>query len=198
MMCAFDLETTGLDAELHDIAQICLLPLDSNVRPLKSIKPFYMTFRPENPELADPKALRVNKLKLNDLDKFGMDQTAAIDLLQNWFERLDLPYTPSGLRKRVIILGHNVHFDIQFMMKWLGESMYNDLFYFRPVDTLTVAAYLNDRAAMHANPIPYPKLTLGSLASRLEVTNEDAHDALQDCITVAEIYRRLICQGILG
>jgi DNA polymerase III epsilon subunit-like protein len=154
--------------------------------------------RPESPEAAMPEAMRVNGLNLDTLLIEGIDQVDAIDLLDAWLNKLDLPFTPAGHRKRITILGHNVSFDVQFMRAWLGSELFNEWFNYRVIDTCAIGAYLNDRAAIHANPIPFPKLKLSSLASTLGVENLQAHDALQDCITTAEVYRRLICQGIIG
>ena len=37
LLCAVDCETTGLNCKEHDIIQVCVLPLDSQIQPLKEI-----------------------------------------------------------------------------------------------------------------------------------------------------------------
>ena len=39
ILCAVDVETTGLEVGFHEIWQIAVLPLDSNIKPNKDILP---------------------------------------------------------------------------------------------------------------------------------------------------------------
>jgi DNA polymerase III epsilon subunit-like protein len=63
---------------------------------------------------------------------------------------------------------------------------------------MVVAAYLNDRAAMHARPVEFNKITLEWVAKVYHIHNDRAHDALQDCIQVANVYKEMCRQGILA
>ena len=53
-LCAIDTETTGLDPNYNEIIQICILPLDSNIKPRKDVFPFYIEIVPDHPERASP------------------------------------------------------------------------------------------------------------------------------------------------
>lgn len=197
-MCVIDTETTGLDAGWHEMIQICILALDSNLKPRRDILPFYIEIIPEHPERADPKAMQINRLDFAIIGQRGYDQEKAKDLLAGWIKKLDLPTTKYGNRKKIIPLGQNYAFDQGFIKAWLGTELYNEYFHYAYRDTKIVAQYLNDRAAMHAEKVPYSKTSLGWLAKRLDVPHERAHDALSDCQATAEIYRRLLQQGLLG
>jgi DNA polymerase III epsilon subunit-like protein len=200
-MCAIDIETTGLDPSWHEIIQIAIVPLDSNIRPRKDILPFYIQIKPESPERADREAMNVNRMDFAHLAQVGHDPEKAKDLLRDWTEKLKLPYSKYGAqRKRIIPLGQNYSFDMGFIKKWLGIPMYEEFFSHMFRDTMTVAAYLNDRAACHAEDVPFAKQNLRFLAKRLNVTYEEgrAHDALQDCLVAAEVYRQMINRGLLG
>lgn len=82
-------------------------------------------------------------------------------------------------------------------MKWLGREMYDEFFDYHFADTMVAAAFLNDKAAMHAEPPPFRYINLKSICTTLKIDNVNAHDALSDCLATAEIYRRLCMQGIL-
>jgi len=192
VMCVIDTETTGLIAGQHDLVQICILPLDRQIHPLhhingKSIKPFYLKLKPQRPWTVDPNALRVNGLNLNNLIENGVDSEEALDMFQSWFAELELPED-----KKIIPLGQNYHFDRNFILEWLGEELYNRYFHYQIRDTMVTALYLNDRAGFRAHPTPLPKVSLKHLCIELDVPNEQAHDALQDCLATASVYRQMI------
>src|SRR4029077_8974982 len=90
LLAAIDIETTGLDPKIHEIIQICILPLNSQIQPLKEILPFYIDMAPGRPESIDPQALSVSKLELCRIMQQGFDQFKGADLLDSWFDKLDL------------------------------------------------------------------------------------------------------------
>src|SRR3989304_985946 len=66
LLASIDLETTGLRAGYHEPIQIAVVPLNSDIRPLEGVRPFYTTIRPEHPERQDG-AGYVHGLKIEDL-----------------------------------------------------------------------------------------------------------------------------------
>lgn len=197
-VCVIDTETTGLESGWHDMIQICILPLDSNFEPRKDILPFYINLKPEHPERADPEALKINGLKLAELALNASDQEKAKDLLRGWINKLQLPFTKYGTRKRIIPLGQNFGFDRPFIQEWIGHEEYAELFDYHYRDTMVAALYMNDRAAMHAEKVPFSKVNLKYLASTLKIQYERRHDALEDCIVCAKVYKRMVMEGLLG
>jgi len=197
-LCAIDTETTGLDANWHEMIQIAILPLDSTIKPRQDVLPFYIEVAPEHPERANPKALRVNRKSLAEVTERGHDREKAKDLLEEWIKTLGLPTTKYGNPKKIIPLGQNYAFDMSFLKTWLGIELYNDLFDYHYVDTMITAHFLNDRAAAHAERVPFSKTNLQWLARTLGVRRDRAHDALQDCLSTADVYRLMIQQGLLS
>ena len=197
-LAAVDIETTGLVPGWHEIIQICILPLDSNILPRKDVLPFHVLLKPENPERADKAAMRVNKLDMYKVCQQGFDPECAKDLFEKWFAKLKLPTNQYAKSKRLIVLGKNLGFDIPFLKIWLGADYYDDYFDGSVIDVASVVRYINDRDAFHSNQISFPKLTLGSIAARLNLKVERQHDALQDCLITASVYQRLCRQGLLG
>ncbi len=159
--------------------------------------PFYIEVQPEHPERTDPEALKVNRLKFTTIAKRGHDREKAKELLSDWIKKLKLPVTNYGTPKKIIPLGQTYPFDMGFMQRWLGLDMYQEFFDGRFRDTMITANYKNDRAAMHAEKVPFSKVNLQWLANKLNVESDRAHDALQDCLTTAGVYRRMILQGLL-
>lgn len=196
-LCVIDIETTGLDPYWNEMIQICVLALDSNIKPRKDIMPFYITIQPESPERVDPEAMAINRLKLADIALRGHDKEKAKDLLEEWIKKLNLPITKYGTPKKIIPLGQNYSFDMGFIKSWLGIDLYNDYFHYHYKDTMLAATFLNDKAAFHAEKVPFPKVSLTYMCNLLKVDRDRAHDALQDCQATAEVYRKLLQQGIL-
>ena len=198
-LCVIDIETTGLDPFFHEMIQICILPLDSNIKVRRDVNPFYIEIQPEFPERRDPDAMSVNNIDLIKIMQRGHTREKAKDLLTDWYDKLGLPYNRSGVNRcKIMPLGQNYAFDRGFIIAWLGFGLYNDLFHSCYRDTMISALFLNDKAGMHAEKVPYSKVNLTWLAQTLGVPHDAFHDALIDCATTAEVYRKMINQGLLG
>jgi DNA polymerase III epsilon subunit-like protein len=197
-VCVVDTETTGLRPGWHEIVQICILPLDSNFKPRQDAFPFYIEMKPDHPERTDPKAMQINKLSLAKISQRGKCREAAKELLEHWFDGLGLPMGKYGSRKRIIPLAQNWPFDKAFIEAWLGPETFGDFFHPRYRDTMAVANYLNDHAAMHAETVPFSKTNLAWLAKQYEISHNRAHDALADCLTTAEVYRKMTQRGMMA
>lgn len=185
LLCAVDVETTGDDPEAYEIWQIAVLPLDSQLRPQSSILPFYTELRPENPDMYQSAAVSRERLAL--AAQRGLDRYFAADLFNEWFERLKLP-----LGKRISVLAQNWVYDRGFILNWLGPAAVDRYFDARYRDTMSAALFCNDRADFTADQIQYPKVNLRYLAKTLRVENPNPHDALNDCVVTAEVYRRMV------
>ena len=196
-LCVIDTETTGLDPNWHELIQIAIIPLDSNIEPRCDVVPFYISVIPAFPERADRKAMKVNQLKFADIGIRGFDREVAKDMLRDWIASLGLAVSKDGVPKRIMPLGQNYAFDMGFIKSWLGIEMYDEFFQYHYKDTMIATEFLNDRAAMHAETVPFPKTGLTYLCNLLNVTRERSHDALQDCLATAEVYRKLCQSGLM-
>lgn len=196
-LCAIDVETTGLDPFIHEIIQICILPLDSNCNVRKDTYPFYIEIIPEFPERRDAAAMSVHNRSLTTIMQRGHDKEKAKDLLVEWVDKLNLPLTKGGnYRCKIMPLWHNGKFDYCFILGWLGVELYGELFHGLDRDTMHTSLFLNDKAAAHAEDVPFKKNKLSWLANVLDVEDDPTHDALQDCVATAEVYKRMISQGL--
>jgi DNA polymerase III epsilon subunit-like protein len=191
LLCAVDVETTGVTPGFNDLIQISILPLNSDIKPLKSVPPFYMNLTPQNIENIDYKATKITKLGLAELMLNSMHPDKVQDLFMEWFEKLNLPVTPSS-NKKLCPLWSNGSFDKSWILHWLGRKNYDHVFHFHERDTQALALSINDRFYHHGEKLPFPKVGLNYLASCFGIVNENAHDALADCVTTAEVYRRML------
>lgn len=186
VLCAIDVETTGLTPNYHEIVQLAAVPLTPNLDPIPDISPFNMYARPWHPERASPEAMAVNRLTIEELMlKPNLSQVA--DCWDEWFRALDLP-----VGKRLVVLAQNAAFDTSMIRAWLGEPSFNRYFERRSRDPMIAAAYLNDKASWQARPLPFGNVGLASLANKFGIDNSGHHDALNDCLVTAKVYRELL------
>jgi len=192
LMAAVDLETTGTQPGFHEIIQIAILPLDSNLRPLNGILPFYTHIKPLHPERETPAATAKHKIPMTELLLHAPEQDRVADWLVEWFENLKLPF-----KRCLVPLAHNWAFESSFLKAWLGVPMVDQMFHSHARDSMLYAVSLNDRATFSGLKKPFSYVNLGAMCNKLGIVNTNAHDALSDCIAEAEVYRALLTLNLV-
>jgi DNA polymerase III epsilon subunit-like protein len=191
MLASLDFETSGRRPGYHEVIQIAVVPLDSDLKPRTDVRPFYMNVAPNHPERADPRSTAVHRLDINDLVLHAPSQAKVADLLVEWWERLDLP-----VGKCLVPLAHNWAFESSFLKAWLGVDLADQLFHSHARDAMSLALSMNDRAAFAGEPAPFNRVGLSSLCNRFQVHNSNPHDALCDALAEAEVYRAMIMMDL--
>lgn len=184
VLCAIDCETTGPRAGFHDLIQVCVLPLDNELKPQRGIMPFYIDLIPRRPENSP---LKMNRQRLCNVMIHGLDADRAADLFDEWLKKLKL-----GYQKRIAPLAADWPPDREFVIDWLGREHFEQYFDARYRCTQAAALYINDRADFQVEQIPFARVGLPSIANRLYVEQVSKHDALNNCVTVAECYRKMV------
>ena len=187
LLAAIDFETTGTIAGWHEPIQIAIQPLNSDLRPLDGVRPFYWDIAPEHIERADGRATGVHGKNLEELQLTAPAKDKIADMLIEWFDRLDLPF-----EKSLVPLAHNYEFEHGFGKAWLGDALYGKLFFGHARDAMRYALSLNDRAVFMGENPPFNSVSLKSLCNKFSVVNTNPHDALADCLAEAEVYRCLL------
>lgn len=192
VIAAVDFETTGSIPGYHEPIQIAIVPLNSDLRPIPGIIPFYHEIQPLFPERADPMATRVHGLDLDRLVKEAAEPGVVEELLIEWWNRLELPF-----ERRLIPLAQNWPFELSFFRAWLGTSLTDQLFSPLARDSMTYANSLNDKCFFRGQKVMFPYVKLEALCEHFGVVNTRPHDALADAIAEAEVYRCLLQVDIL-
>jgi DNA polymerase III epsilon subunit-like protein len=186
VLCAVDLETTGTLAGWHEIIQIACVPLNQHFEPHPDYKFHYLNVRPDYPERADPEAVRKHGITMESLEGC-LSQEQGVERFEAWFKGLNLPYG-----KRLLPLAHNFGFERAFLISMLGMSGFNDFWQSQPRDTMVTASMVCDLYAWHGRKPPFGSVALGPLCRRFDITLDNAHDALADCLATAKLYAALM------
>lgn len=185
-VCAIDVETTGLDPSKHEIIQIAVIPVDYRFEPDPDLKPFCITMRPNKIANISDEALRVNGLSRQEILHAPLTQDQGLQMFYDWYGTL-------GIRdnKQIMPLGQNYAFDRGFLQEWMGMDNYSHHFHYHFRDSMLAAQFLNDKAFMHGDTIPFPHVGLGQLAKRVGLEHPNAHSALADALMSLKVYKRM-------
>lgn len=190
VLCAVDVETTGVLAGHNEIIQIACVPLNQHFEPSTKMKFFYLNMAPNHWDRISKEAVQKHGIDPDSL-RDCVPQHRGAELFEEWFEKLDLPFG-----KRLVPLAHNWGFERSFLINWLGLDGFNSKWHVHPRDTMTLAASINDLYVWHGRKHPFPSLSLTSLCGRFDIQLDNAHDALSDCLATAKLYAsimRLLC-----
>ena len=189
LLCAIGIETTGTKVGLHDIVQICVMPLDSTIKPHSTLMPFDLVLKPDRLDQIDIEDVKINKLRLANYALTGFDPFEAADLFADWYKTL-------GLRenKKIMPLAYNWALMRPFLEEWLGTCNFEYHFDERYREIVSTALYLDDRADIEIEQFPFAKVNLQYLTTTLRLPFEPdrKHEAIYSCATIAAVYRELL------
>ena len=157
-----DIETTGLISGYHEIIEIAIIYEDGTE--------YYHKIKPNRLELADPRALSINRF--------------TSKAWRNAIEPAQLAYDLSEILKDKIIVGHNPHFDIEFIEDLLHKYDQPCLWKRRYVDTITLAFE-------HLKPLGLTSCSLDECRRFFKWSTVFSHTALQDAKDCRRLYYKL-------
>lgn len=187
LLAAVDIKTTGDKAGFHDLVEIAILPLTSDIKIEKKYLPFAPILQPKRPQNYINDLRYKKRVWVANAQVVGLDAYLGGDLLEEWFKKLDLPQN-----KKIIPLSYDWPAKRAFMIDWLGQRNFEGIFDYRYRDILSTTLFCNDRAEFVSTQIPYPKVDIGYLCSQSKVERTVANDAVADCVVIAEVYRLAI------
>lgn len=163
-LCFIDIETTGLNPAVHEIIEIALI-----IEGEEGLHTFSTKIKPKYIEHADPKALEVNGFSHEEWRHAPYDMEVAEEI--------------ASLIDGKTLVGHNVHFDADFVEELLHKCGCKFSPRRRKIDTITLA---------HEHLYFWPAHSLSSLRLFFGISSLGEHRALKDCKDMRAIYYRLL------
>lgn len=189
LLCAIDLETTGIDLATSEVVQIAIVPLGQDLRPAPNLDPFVSYVQPESG--SDPDAALVHGIP-EEVLALAPSRSRVIDRLIKWVNSLGLVFD-----RRLMMLAHNGCFENRFLNKFLGTDLYNQIFNANSRDSMFLAIGINDLAVAQGKQPPFERVNMSWLCNHFNITNPKAHDAYFDALACAELYRKLLQMDVL-
>lgn len=174
VFCSIDIEATGRNHRIHDMIQLCILPLNKRFEPYV-FEAFYIQLKASAEAVIDPKALEINGLD----PTIGLDRDKALVQFNKWVKW----FLDNNEADLITPIGQNYSYDEEFMKNWMGFDEYYKVFDYNVRDTKRNAALFSD------STIPGFKSGLADQAKYFGIENKNHHDAMNDCIVAAGSYR---------
>jgi DNA polymerase-3 subunit epsilon len=173
-----DTETGGVNPQEHSLLSIAMVVWKEN-----TIVDAVEVLINEQWGVSTPEALAINKIKLSEHYKMADLPHIAISKMDVF---LNKHYSPN---EKITLAGHNINFDINFIMRFLLNHSYNynDRFSYRSIDTATILYYL-----YLAGRIKQRTLSSQEAFDLFGIKNIDRHTALGDARATANLFTVLL------
>ncbi len=171
-----DTETTGLDAERHELIEVAGVVVritdPKNLDAYEVVEEFEYKIKPERIGDADPVALKVNHYDPS-----------------NWGSAVSLKEAMTGVSTKTegaVLVAHNVAFDSMFLERaFKATGVVNKMHYHR-LDTISMAY-----AVLHGNE-DVDHLSLRALCNHFGIVQDVQHEAMADVRSTLELYKKLM------
>jgi len=179
-----DVETGGLDPQKDSI-----LSLGAVVWEDGELKERIYFMVNEGDIKADPKALAINGLSVEEVQREGADPKAAVAMFRQWMANAGLNVMPG----KVTMGGHNVAFDAGFVERLFRLAGARNPFAYRRICTQSAALFL-----MAAGKLPGISGTgLDSLCAHFHIDIREGgaqgrHNAQEDAVATAKLLTMLV------
>lgn len=193
-LLAVHLFTNGPNIILHDIVEIAFVPLTPQLELRPDVMPFHCYITPSTPELCEGVH---SQARYAEMLKIAWDRYLAEDMFLKWLDSLNIEYTKYGKRKSIQLIAYKFYMIYPFLIKWLSQDTFEELFFDHVRDLSSNVNYLNDRAAWHTNEVPYSKPILQWQASKHGVPWENRKSSLDTARVIAEVYRSTLHGALL-
>jgi DNA polymerase-3 subunit epsilon len=171
-----DVETGGLNPNEHSILEVSGILW----KPGEIIQPVFDCYIKEENITTVPKAMEVNQINLDNVEKHGRTPKEAIKYIRN---RLD---DVLGVERRPVkILAHNASFDYSFLQRLYrlaDKTIYRD-FYSRTIDSASILEFL-----MIVDHIKGNRASADVLfeSTNNQIKDEERHRSFYDALATAK------------
>lgn len=174
-----DVETSGLCPKTHSLLEVAFVPVDGRVQPISG---FVCPNKKDAPVDWQETASAMFSARFDDWTVKAIPYDAAYQRLNKWFGDF-------GVDRPVMLIGHNVGFDMSFLKQLAfqdGDLPHNVSHRCIDTHTLAMAVYMREGKAM-------PNGLTALLADNGVVVAEgDRHTALGDAVATRSLYLRLM------
>jgi DNA polymerase III alpha subunit (gram-positive type) len=176
----YDCETGGLDETKNPITQYACVVLDYST--LKEIDRFETFVRPYNNLIIEKDALLHTMVTMSDV-RSGISVENFVDVLFE-FNKLHQAKSRTKDMARLVPVGHNIVFDNRFLnyaCDFCGKK-YHELVYENYIDTFPLSKMMWGIKGDE-------KLNLTACSERAKIKLTDAHGAMNDVESTADLFR---------
>lgn len=174
-----DTETSGLSPSLHKTLTVGLLAADIEENYIDILGKRHIPIRHNNYN-ANPFALRINKINLENHHKLAIEPKKACANINSFLKENSLLKTP--------LVGHNISFDRNFVNALFLQGKTTCQLHSEQEDTRTIWKNLQ-----YSGKIPSElRAKLGTIADYFKIDYSKAHDALADCHITAKVYQQML------
>lgn len=181
MLCSIGILKTGHDLDVHEIFDIGVIPIDAAMNKRNDKHIFHMGIKPENTNIRF--TCEVTKKALADKILHSKDAGSVGDVFISWFESLKL--NPG---KKIVPLAWNWPEMSIWLRNWLGNKTFDYIFDWRFRDVLGTANHINDTLDQSINDVVFPKITIGSMAMRMNIERIRPETALTRAKLTLDLY----------
>ena len=158
-----DTETGGLNPKEHSLLTVAGIAWTPDRQPA----PLFSFYVREHQVNVTQEAMRINRVDLQKVEEEGLSPKEAVEAIRY---ALDHHYGPS--REKVMLCGHNVDFDKQFLRRLYREAgeVFQDDFSNKTLDTVAIFQFF-----MAAGLVPPGKATGDRMFASMGIPVPDAH-----------------------
>jgi len=189
-VCVVTAQFTGLEAQIYDIIQICIVPLDGFYE-IDSTKQMFIASMQTRHNMIERKYVKYKYNKCIEIMQSGVDPYFTADELEKWFEKIRVVDN-----RQIMPLAYNWPLVASHLVDWLGFQTFNYIFSHEYRDIMPATIFCNDRAYWQMEDYPFPKTILTYMAN---VTKEDyslRYDIMQQAIAISKIYKKMLIHYI--
>ncbi len=181
-----DTETGGFQQHYPSLLSAYFQVLDEDLEVLDELN--LLTQPDDGVFVVTGEALAVNRINLSEHTKVALTYKQAKTAIRQFLNK----HNPDG-KSKIIPIGHNVYFDLDFMKKeWSLDlsSTFQKYISHRVIDTGVIAQYLQQNGKL-------PKSVGGSLGKlvthfKIDFPEEVRHTAKGDVLATIEVYKSLL------
>ena len=174
-----DCETTGLRPNFHQILTVGVV--------LAEIKPCSLNILDERHFFIKHEQYNVSKTAMR-INNINLTEHHEIGILPSLFcKRID-DFILSNDLKNTSLLGHNLHFDLNFLKALFTNEKHLIPFCTKKEDTRYLWEGLKRKGIINPNL----NSKLGTIAGHFGIDYQKAHDALADCHITANVYHKML------